>query len=222
MIKKYNLLLVDDHELLTSLIESQINQKQNSRFRVLKTVSTGVDAINFSDLRKVDVVLLDIYMPGMNGEQTARLILKKHPSISIIALSAIAEKRQIIRMLQIGVKGYISKTGNLSEIEDAIIKVKEENQLYLSPTFGADFMGEILQEVLSSPVLLEDSTLTERELYIIACITQGFTSKEIAKKLNLSSRTIEKYRVQIMSKTGTRDVPGLTKYAIKNGIISLS
>ena len=165
-----------------------------------------------------DVVILDVSLPDITGVEVAKVLLKEKPNLSIIALSVHNTPQFIEEMYQVGVRGYCLKDCNLEDLVEGIKKVHN----------GDNFIPDDVQKVLSSRYVVklkkefgQDSRLTEKQNEVLSYIANGKNTKEIAFEMNISSKTVESHRAQIMSRLKIDNLPELTKYAIRNGLTSL-
>lgn len=211
------ILLVDDHEIvrygLRCLIEEQPDME------VVGDAENGRMAINFARRLKPDVAVMDISMPDMNGFEATRRIRKEIPNTKIIVLSMHHKRQFVIDMLKAGVSGYILKTKVHDDLIRAI-KAAVAGEVYLS----SKITGIMAHDVMSRLPTSEKSAyaiLTPREREVLQLISEGKSTKESALHLNVSIKTIESTRRQIMQKLDIHNVADLTKYAINEGITSL-
>lgn len=166
---------------------------------------------------EVDIVLLDLEMPVMGGKEAMERITKEYPNIKVIVLSSHDEEEFIVPMIELGARGYMLKTAEPNEIENAIGSVSE-NGFYFSEAVNKVMLQELVSKKKVKPTFPEIDPLSERELEVIRGICQEMTTTEIAGKLFVSPRTVEFHRNNILLKTGARNVAGLVVYALTKGI----
>lgn len=211
------ILLADDHKImrdgLRTLIEGQPGMK------VIAEAGNGQEAVQKAIILQPDIVVMDINMPGLNGIEATRQIVAKTPEVKVIALSMYSEKKFIVEMLKAGASGYLLKECAAEELITAIRSVKQKT-LYLSPGLAGDLAMDYIA-LVSSDKLMQASLLTPREREVLQLIAEGNSTKEIAHSLNVSVKTIETHRRQIMDKLGITSVAALTKYALKEGLTFL-
>jgi DNA-binding NarL/FixJ family response regulator len=164
----------------------------------------------------VDVCLLDISMPGMDGIETARLLKEKKPDVKVIILTTYNDREIVEEMIDIGVSGYILKNATKQELVDAITKVYNG---------GMYFSNEVQQSLMENYVKLNRQqkspqaiVLTEREKEILQLLSKEYTNEKIAAELNISYRTVETHRKNIMHKTNAHNLAGLLKYGYQNNL----
>jgi DNA-binding NarL/FixJ family response regulator len=205
------ILLADDHTILLDGLSMVLNQYPN--IEVVGVANDGSEAIKLLYEIQVDVVLIDVQMPQMDGFQTANMIRDNFPDVKILVLSMHNDRPYIERMYQIGASGYLLKTASIEEILTAIEKV-HRGELH--------FSNDVILTVLNynrnqhSPVV----KLTRRERQVIELIAKEHSNVEIADVLHLSVETINTYRKNLLKKTGVKNTAGLVRYAFNQGIVS--
>lgn len=210
------LLIADDHafvrEGLRELIENQ------SGLEVVGEAEDGKAAVDFCRDHPVDLVIMDISMPVLNGIDATRKLNELLPEIKVIILSMHSEKNIIKDALKAGVNGYLLKSSAFREIHEAI-RVVGSGQTYISPQIATMVVSEFLDSKPEHPAA--PGKLTARERRVLQFIAEGKRSKDIAFELNIGVRTIEKIRSRIMEKLNLYTVAELTKYAICQGITTM-
>ena len=212
------ILLADDHKImregLKALLERQLD------IQVMAEAENGLEAVRLTQKLKPDIVIMDIGMEELNGIEATRQIVADVPGVKVIALSMHSDKRFVIEMLKAGAFGYLLKDSAPEELTSAIRAVAA-NQPYLSPKIT----DVVLKDYLSTLSLQTEPTaftvLTAREREVLQLIAEGNTTKEIASALQVSVKTIETHRQQMMEKLNIRSIAELTKYAIREGLTSL-
>jgi DNA-binding NarL/FixJ family response regulator len=216
--KIIKILIADDHQMFIDGIAASL--KDNEFINIISTANNGAQAIRQLEKELVDVVLLDINMPEMNGIEAAKIIVKNHPLVRIIALSMYLEKEFIEELIHIGVSGYILKNTTMGELEQAIISVSSGKKYFSNDValkmLDAQTNNEYAGKIDSEPT--SQVGLTEREVEVLKLITKEFTTPEIAKKLFISVYTVETHRKNLIRKLNVKNIAGLVKYAIQNGI----
>ncbi len=214
--EKIGIYIADDHEMFVEGISLSLAIK--GAIVVEASANNGTELIELLEKKSVDVVLLDINMPGMNGFEAAKIIVKKFPSVKIIALSMFLEKEYIQELIDIGVSGYILKNTRIQELEKAIILVASGKK-YFSNDVGLKLLNAQTNSEYPQGFLLEQSHgLTEREIDVLKLIVQENTTSEIAEKLFISVHTVETHRKNLIKKVKVKNIAGLVKYAVQNGI----
>ena len=207
MDKTINLLLIDDHPMVLEGLRALL--AGSKRVAIKGAFTNGADALGFLENNNIDVMLLDINLPGMNGYELCKLIKKKYPVIKIIALSTHTERSGITRMIQNGASGYLSKSADSKQLLAAIHAV-QANNIYL---------GDEIQLELTSPGATTLPKLTRREKEVLVLIAEGKTTAQMAEMLFLSHLTVETHRRNIMMKFEVNNSAALIKLALDNGLI---
>jgi DNA-binding NarL/FixJ family response regulator len=211
MQKIISLMLVDDHQMVLEGLKSLL--QHDPGLAVSYACTNGQAAMDYlADGNLIDVILLDINLPGMNGFELCKLIKKKYPAIKIIALSTHQERSAVTRMLQNGAAGFLSKSADSKELSAAIYAVAM-NGIYL----GSEIQQEMASPGATGAVGLPK--LTRREKEILVLIAEGKTTSQIAETLFLSHLTIETHRRNIMQKYDVSNVAALIKLALEHGMI---
>lgn len=214
--EKIGIYIADDHEMFVEGIS--LSLAINGAIIVEASANTGSELIELLEKKCVDVVLLDINMPEMNGFEAAKIIVKKFPSVKIIALSMFLEKKYIQELIDIGVSGYILKNTKILELEKAIILIASGKK-YFSNDVGLKMLNAQTNNEYPQGFLLEQQHgLTEREIDVLKLIVQENTTSEIAVKLFISVHTVETHRKNLIKKVKVKNIAGLVKYAVQNGI----
>jgi DNA-binding NarL/FixJ family response regulator len=201
--------VVDDHTLFREGLASLLS-KSNSRFDVIWQAGNGAEFLGKLRTGFPDIVLMDISMPGMDGIEATTTAVALYPSIRIIALSMYGEQEYYLKMIQAGAKGFLRKDSDIDEVGRAIIKVHEGENC---------FSQEMLYALVTQPQKPKDEILTDREVQILELICHGYSALEIASKLYLSKRTVEKHRANILEKTDCRNTAKLVAWAMKNNFV---
>ncbi len=215
-------IIADDHTLIRAGIRQLL---QNIRgVEVIAEASNGREALQLIKELQPDIVLLDIAMSELNGLDVTEQINKENISISIIILSMYANEEYVIQALKAGASGYLLKDSAPTELELAINAVVK-GEVYLSPSISKNLVTDYLRRISEGLPEQHDNDnifarLTSRQREILQLIAEGNSTKEIANKLHISIKTIETHRSQIMERLNIHDIPGLVRYAIREGIIS--
>jgi DNA-binding NarL/FixJ family response regulator len=209
------ILLADDHSLVRAGIRSLLEKIAD--IEVAGEASNGREALEMIRTELPDLVLMDIAMRELGGLEALPRITKNFPSVKVIILSAHANEEYVIRALRSGAAGYMLKDAATLELELAINSVAQ-GKTYLSPSISRTVIDSYLKRVgsLSSPI----EQLTARQREILQLIAEGKNTKEIAGTLDISVKTVEAHRLQLMARLDIHDVPGLVRYAIRSGLVS--
>jgi len=209
MKKNINVVLVDDHPLIVMGSEYYINLEDD--INVVGKATNGNDAIEIVNSKDVDVVLMDISMPGLNGLDAAEIIKDSHPDVKIVLITMYKNAEYISRAKEIGVEGYVIK----EDAPDVIINV-----------IRTVYNGFINYRVGSSYIMTNTPTailnLTMRETQVLRLISLGKTANEISDELIISPKTVNQHRYNIKKKLKIRSTAGFVRIAIKNNLIDIN
>jgi two-component system response regulator NreC len=203
-------LLADDHRIVRQGFRALLEREG---VECVAEASDGLEAVRLAKLHRPDVAILDLSMPQLNGLDAASEIVKACPATGVILLTFHTEEHQILAALRAGVRGYVVKTQAVQELVDALSEVARGG-IYLSSSVSRVVVSAYLTS--SEPV---PDPLTPRERQVLQLVAEGKTAKEIAGLLNLSVKTAESYRANIMSKLDIHNTAGLVRYAIRRGLI---
>ncbi|MCX8478641.1 MAG: hypothetical protein RL138_756 [Bacteroidota bacterium] len=217
--ERVKILIADDHQLIIDTLTLLL--KDAPDMDVLEEANNGEEVMQILQRRKVDLVLMDIEMPELDGIEATKQIRAKYPDVKVMALSGTKEKKTITKMLDAGAAGFVLKNCTKDELISAIRKIARGSKYFSSDVSEAlmDIMAESKEKQKSVTAVIQRDQLTPREIEIIKLLAEGMSSPDIAKKLFRSSRTIDTHRTNIMKKIGVHNIAGLIKYAIQNGII---
>jgi DNA-binding NarL/FixJ family response regulator len=211
-------LIADDHAIvrdgLTALLEAQGN------CAVIGTASNGRDAVRLAREYKPDLVIMDISMPELNGIEATGQIMQIKPETKVIILSMHSGPEHIFRALKAGARGYLMKESAGKELVQAVRAVTAGNR-YLSRKIDDILIDDYIRNREPKDLKEPLERLSSREKEILQLVVEGKSSRKIAETLYLSPKTVETYRSRLMDKLGIRDIPGLVKFAIQEGITSL-
>ena len=213
--KEVRVILADDHNLFRNGLKLLLSGYSN--IKVVAEVSDGSELLSVLDYIQADVVLLDIEMPVMNGIEASKIALEKFPDLKIISLSMYGEEEYYYRMIDAGVKGFILKNSEITEVIKAINTVMNG---------GTYFSSEVLYNVVKniksvSKTPRNVASISGREKEVLEQICKGLSNQEIADTLFISKRTVEKHRASLLSKTTTKNTAQLVMYAIENKLTDL-
>ncbi|PHM54507.1 MULTISPECIES: UvrY/SirA/GacA family response regulator transcription factor [Xenorhabdus] len=207
-----NVLLVDDHELVRIGVKGILDDVRG--IKVIGEAGSGEDAIKWCRSNSTDVVMMDMGMPGIGGLEAAKKIIRYSPDTRIIMLTIHTESSLPTKVMQAGVRGYLSKAATPQDMINAIRSVYA-GQRYISPDIAQQMALDQLSPQKENP--LDD--LSERELQIMTMITQGKKVNEISALLNLSPKTVNSYRYRMFNKLNIKGDVELTHIAIRCGLL---
>jgi len=210
-------LLADDHRLLVDGLRSLLEDRED--IEVVGVASDGLEALEMTARHRPDIVLLDISMPRLNGIDAARQILRDVPGTKVVMLSMHADRRFIQESLRVGARGYILKESASGEVVEALRTVSM-GEVFFSRSVRDQVIHEYV-EIVRGGEEKSSSPLSPREREVLQLLAEGKATKEIAGMLNVSVKTVESHRKQIMDKLDLHSIAALTKYAIREGLTQL-
>lgn len=216
MMRPVRVLLAEDHELVRSGFRALLEELDG--VEVIGEVANGREAVAFVASRRPDVVLMDLTMPELNGLDAAMQIGTHYPDVKVLILSMHGDDEYVAQALKAGAAGYLMKDAGLGELEIAV-RAAARGETYLSPGVSRSVVENYLRATASGDSPRE--RLSPRQRQVLQLIAEGSSTKEIAGKLELSTKTVETHRAQIMKRLGVRDVPGLVRHAIRMGLVPL-
>lgn len=212
------ILLADDHKIVREGLRNLI-EKHHPEMEVVAEAEDGRTAVQLSGKIHPQVVLMDIAMPGLNGIDATRQIMTDSPNTRVIALSMHSDRHFVIEMFKAGAAGYLLKDCAFEELIQAIRTVNDKRS-YLSAHL-ADAMIKDYVKIFPEKNHSVFTVLTAREREVLQLLAEGKSTRDVASSLNVSAKTIETYRQQIMKKLDIHNIAALTKYAIRVGLTSL-
>ncbi len=214
--ESFGILLADDHVLIRHGIRNII--KKNDKFRVVGEVSNGEELMNFLEDSEVDMIILDISMPGIDGMAAIKLVKDRFPRIKILMLTMHKTKQYFYNAMAAGADGYLMKDDSDQELLIAIEKVVSGKN-YISPFLVDNFADDVIS-MFRTEKKTPFQELTKREKEILQLVVKGYTSKKMAEHLNLSQRTIDHHRSNLLRKFNRKNSIDLVNYAVRNGFVS--
>lgn len=207
------ILLVDDHSLVRAGMRSLLRELPG--VEVVAEAADGAEALAAAERERPDVVLMDIAMKGMNGLEAAARLRERLPEAKVVILSMHTSEEYVLLALRAGAAAYLIKDSATSELELALKSVMR-GETYLSPAISRQVVDGYVQRVGAGA---GPDPLTPRQRDVLKRVAEGRSTKEIAYDLNLSVKTVETHRAQIMERLGIRDVAGLVRYAMRTGLV---
>lgn len=205
-------LLADDHTLVRAGLRKIL--EQNGDIQVVGEVADGQAALDFLERQQADVVVLDLTMPGLDGFQLMRRSRERWPELPLLVLTMHADVEHAARAVREGASGYLLKDSAADELVAGVRAVTDGRSYYSEPVQRA-----LSEMVRSGATPRPVERLTERELEVLKLVARGDSTKEIAARFDISARTVETHRANIMRKLELRSVALLTQFAIREGLI---
>ncbi|OFX52081.1 MAG: hypothetical protein A2046_06045 [Bacteroidetes bacterium GWA2_30_7] len=212
-------LIVEDHKILRDGLKAALSG--NKEIKVIGECEDGNQVMDFLEKNPIDVILMDIKMPIMNGIDATQQVIEKYPNMKILVLSMHNEEAYITKIFKAGASGYILKNTSISEMIDGIKKV-HSGEIFYSLEVANIMVSKYMNKTIKAKsknftVTIDD--LTKREREIIKLISNEFTNQEIADKLFISARTVDTHRRNLLQKLGVKNTAGLVKFAMVNEML---
>jgi DNA-binding NarL/FixJ family response regulator len=211
-------IIADDHKIIREGLRSLL--EKSGEFQCVGEADDGRQAVMLATELRPDIVIMDIAMPNLNGIEATRQIKSELPEVEVVVLSMHATRNYVVQVLQAGASAYLLKDSAFEELSTALLAISRGG-MYLSPAITKTAALATLKGGLSGGIGGQTDHLTKRELQVLQLIAEGKSTKDIAARLELSVKTVETHRKQIMDKLEIRSIAGLTKYCIREGLTSL-
>ncbi|TLZ15183.1 MAG: response regulator transcription factor [Gammaproteobacteria bacterium] len=209
-------MLADDHKLFRAGIFALVQTLRG--IEIVAEAADGREALRLVAAHRPDVVLMDVMMPNLNGLDAAARIARAFPRTRVVIVSMNADEDSVLKSLRAGAAGYVVKTADPAELELAI-RAAARGERFLSSAVSQHVVAACLKRVDREQTSLE--RLTPRQREVLQLIAEGHTTKEIAARLDISAKTAESYRGELMKVLEIHDVASLTRYAIRAGLVSV-
>lgn len=206
-------ILADDHAMMRAGLRALLENLEG--VEIVAETGDGREAVTLIATHQPDVAILDISMPGLNGIEVAGVVRESSPRTRILMLSMHAEEGFVARALRAGVSGYLLKDSAPDELSSAL-RALSRGDSYLSPAISRQVVEGFLKSDQPADPL---ASLTQRQREVLQLVAEGLANKEIAARLELSVKTVEAHRTQIMGRLGIHDVAGLVRLAIRAGLV---
>lgn len=217
-VEPIKVIIADDHVLYRAGVKTALSAKKD--VKVIGEADNGMHLLNMLKMIPVDVILLDIQMPIMDGITTLPEIKKLYPNIKIIMLTMMDDHSMITKLMEIGANSYLTKTSDSEIIYDAI-KTCFEQEYYFNSLTNKALLTNLKQrnDITPQKMMQQEAQLNEKEMLILKLMCEEKTTKEIADLVDLSPRTVEAIRDKLKVKTGAKSTAGLIMYAVKHNIL---
>jgi DNA-binding NarL/FixJ family response regulator len=211
-------IIADDHRIMREGLRSLL--ERSGDFECIAEADDGYQAVMLATELRPDIVIMDIAMPNLNGIEATRQIKSELPEVEVVVLSMHATRNYVLQVLQAGASAYLLKDSAFEELSTALLAISRGG-MYLSPAITKMAALANLKGGPSGGIAGQLEHLTNRELQVLQLIAEGKSTKDIAASLELSVKTVETHRKQIMDKLEIRSIAGLTKYCIREGLTTL-
>lgn len=213
-----SVVIADDHHVVREGIALVLQQEGD--IKVVGQASNGEEAVTMIMQLNPDITILDISMPKLNGIQTAQKLIRDGFKGKILMLTQYDKEEYVREAIQTGASGYLLKDSIKDEVITAIRKIMS-GETFFSPSISKLLVDEYFQQLKRKTSSKSIPDLTPRETEVLQLIAEGYSTKQIADKLYLSARTVDFHRANISQKLGLHDIAGLTKYAIRHGLVKI-
>jgi two-component system NarL family response regulator len=209
---KIRVFIADDHQMFREALGSLLGSADD--LEMVGETGNGLEVADKVNALRADLVCMDINMPGMNGIETTRRLRQNNPIVKVVALSAYADRRYVIEMLNAGANGYVTKAEASDELLRAIRAVAM-GRTYLCP----DVAGVLADTGLPTSPTIQHAPLSHREKQVAELVAKGLTSMQIAQALFIATSTVEVHRRNLMRKLGLRNAAALTRYMMSHDLL---
>lgn len=209
--------LVDDHTLFRRGLKMLLSS--NPDFEVVADVGSGEEFLAIVEQVRPDVAFMDYAMTGLNGAQTTERVLQLYPDMKVITLSMFGENSYYSHMMSVGAKGFLLKDSDFSEVAEAVYTVMDGGSYFSASLLES--ISQTMRSVHAAAEVHDADVLSEREVEILVGICQGLSTQEIADRLYISKRTVDKHRANILEKSGCKNTAAMVVYAIRNNLVEL-
>jgi DNA-binding NarL/FixJ family response regulator len=207
-------LLADDHDLFRAGLRALLDALDD--IQVVAEAGDGLEALQLVEQCSPNVVLMDLMMSGLNGLEATARIAREFPEVRVVVLSMNSAEEFVIPSIRAGACGYLLKNVRPAELEQAI-RAAARGETYLTPAVVRHFVDDYRRRTADEGDSLE--RLTPRQREVLQLVAEGNTTKAIAQRLGITSKTVETYRSQLMEILDIHEIAGLTRYAIRRGIV---
>ena len=216
---RIRLVVADDHALLRQALRMLLEAQEG--LEVVGEATNGRDAVETAERWQPDVVLMDMVMPGLNGIDATRQILKRSPATRVLILTAYLEDERLLQALRAGAAGYVVKNSDMEELLLAIQSVHRGNTYFSTSVSDEISVNEVMMQAKQDEGRTGYDLLTNREREVLQLIAEGLSNQAIAEELVISVKTVEAHRAHIMTKLHAKNRTDLIRYALKRGLVDL-
>jgi DNA-binding NarL/FixJ family response regulator len=217
--KKIGVLLADDHAVVRQGLRALLEAEGD--IAVVAEAENGRQALAQAKKIMPDVVVMDVAMPGMNGLEATRQIVRNVPSSKVLVLTSYGDDDCVTQLLEAGATGYLVKQTAAADLLKAIREVHHGNAFF-SPSIAKRLRQQESEALANGQPVSRIARLTSREAEVLQLVAEGYANKQIAAELCISIKTVEKHRQQAMNKLNIHDIAGLTRYAMAKGWVERS
>jgi DNA-binding NarL/FixJ family response regulator len=215
--KPIRVLIADDHDLFRAGLRALLQDLGG--IEVVGEAGDGTEVLRLLTDCRPDIVLMDLMMPGLNGLEATARIAREFPGVRVLVLSMNAAEEFVLPAVRAGASGYLLKNVRPADLEQALRAVAR-GEAYMAPAVSGYVLDDCRRRAADDDAGDTLRKLTPRQREVLQLVAEGHTSKEIARRLGVSAKTVETYRVQLMEVLNIHDIAGLTRYAIRKGLVS--
>ena len=212
-------MIADDHALFRSGLRALLAREKD--IEVVAEAGTGLETIDAVAKHETEILLLDISMPGLSGPKVAEAVLERRPDLAIVVLTMHEDENYLRELFKIGARAFVLKKSTGTDLLQAIRAVHRGEQ-YIDPALAANVISSYVGRRAAPEKVGKLASLTPRENEVCGLLAYGHTNAEIAEKLFISGRTVETHRANIMGKLGLKGRAELVRFAIENGLLTLT
>jgi two-component system, NarL family, response regulator NreC len=212
------IVLADDHQIVRQGLRALL--KSVPGLHLLGEASDGLETVRLAERQQPDVLVVDLMMPGLNGMDATRQVLKRSPHTRIVVLSMHSNEAYVVEALRAGASAYVLKEAGADDLV-AAIRAAAQGRRYFSPPISEQAIKEYLSRAKETP-LDPYETLTIREREVLQLTAEGHSGNAISERLFISPRTVETHRMNLMRKLGLRNQKELIRYAVERGLLPKS
>ena len=213
---KIRIAIADDYAIIRDGVKVGLSRDES--LEVVLEASSGDELLLGLERITVDVILMDLKMPGMDGMEATELIRKRYPELRILVITMYDDEKFIIHLMEKGANGYLLKNADSTEIRKAIYSVHESGY-YFNDLVNKALLKRLVLRSPLKPSFKQNVEFSERELQVLHLIAEENTNAEIGKTIFLSPRSVEGIRQRLIEKTGVRNTAGLVIWAVRNGVV---
>ncbi len=214
--RNIRIMLADDHRIMREALRSVLEQEPD--LDVVAEAQDGIEALRLADENALDLVVMDVGMPGLDGIEVTRRLCQAHPAVKVVGLSTYSDRRIAQQMIEAGACGYVVKSAGGDEVLRAV-RAAFRDEVYLSPEIAGTEAGRTRgTEQRYQRKRAGERRLGQREREVLQLLSDGKTTAEIASRLNISAATVEAHQRNIMRKLNVHSAAQLTTYALLNGL----
>ncbi len=218
LMEKHKIVIVDDHKIFRTGLKLLLNKIKN--VSVIAEASNGQEFLDIMEKNEANIVFMDINMPVLDGIDATEQVLKKYPGLKIIALTTFGDSEYFNKMIYAGVEGFMLKNSELDDFKKAINKIVNGGN-YFSEEILMNYTKNIITQQIEKKDKNNMPELSKREVEVLQLICKGYSNYKMGEHLNISYRTVERHKTNLLLKTETQNTVNLVIYAFKNKLAEI-